>query len=77
LYASGGRVDISGSLYINGSPISGGSAFPYTGSAEITGSLKVNGPINIGANWRFIESASNLVVEKWNGSAWVNSGIFS
>jgi hypothetical protein len=83
LYASGGRVDISGSLFLNGVAITATAAFPYTGSAQITGSLGVTGSIaatsyvQIGQNWRLRESGVNLLIEKWNGSAWVQTDIFS
>ena len=59
------------------------SAFPYTGSAKITGSLGVTGsiaatgPVYIGQNWRMQEVGANLVIEKWNGSAWIQTDIFS
>jgi len=40
-----GSVDITGSLSLNGTPITGGggSAFPFVGDAEITGSLNISG----------------------------------
>jgi hypothetical protein len=62
---------------------SSAAAFPYTGSALITGSLGVTGSIAasqavyIGQNWRLQEIGPNLVIEKWNGSAWVQTDIFS
>ncbi len=39
-----GSVNIAaGNLTVDGAPVAGGDAFPYTGSAGITGSLVVNG----------------------------------
>ncbi len=42
-----GSVDITGSLSLNGTPITGGggSAFPFVGDAEITGSLNISGSV--------------------------------
>jgi hypothetical protein len=42
-----GSVDITGSLSLNGTPITGGggSAFPFVGDAAITGSLNISGSI--------------------------------
>jgi hypothetical protein len=44
---------------------------------QVTGSLNTTEGIYITPTWRIIPSASNLVVEKFNGSAWTQSGIFS
>jgi hypothetical protein len=88
LYASGGRVDISGSLFLNGVAVTvGGGASTLQAvttagnqtsqSISITGSLNTTAGVYITPTWRIITSASNLVVEKFDGSTWLQSGIFN
>lgn len=73
---------LSGSVTVDtGSLVLTSSFNQYTSSAATTGSNQfqsdqiITGSLVIGT-WRFTESASNLSVEKWDGTIWIQSGYF-
>ena len=66
LLSNSGSITTSGSLTIaSGSLSTNGDSAIYFGSSGSVGS------------WRIAPSGSNLVVQKWNGTIYTQSGIFS